>query len=400
VHLRRGETYLVETLDLDRNLARVRRMNLDYYTQAIGGTDVHHIDHRLRGKPFGAGRVFWGEVTAHCRTRAFERIHFYTLDQVSVHGLDLPVMTLDTQAFWIVPPEALMEEVRRAGLDAHSGLRGIGYATRMLLPLFVTCDTADFSHTVGSVNSPWNALFVFERYPLGLGFTLAAYERMHELLPAVLDAIERCPCQAGCPCCVGKPLRRDSTANVELGEGAIPGKAAAAMILRGLLGDGSGLRQPDDDALKEGGGDRGERLRRALRRRVDRQAEPSIFHPILPPPLVRTEYPAAEPSTEATRADPAKRAERARRTERDLQRDLARHIAPKGLDPLTPRPPLPPGMRTGHGSLPPTTFPGRPPAAPAGDGSAQVVSGDPVAAEALRRRRRKSAPGAGSPPSG
>jgi len=84
-----------------------------------------------------------------------------------------------------LPPESLTERVLLAGLDAHSGLRGIGYATRMLLPLFMTCDTLDFSHTVGSVNSPWNAIFVYERYPHGLGFTEKAYHLMHRILPAV-----------------------------------------------------------------------------------------------------------------------------------------------------------------------------------------------------------------------
>jgi hypothetical protein len=123
----------------------------------------------------------------------------------------------------------------------HSGLRAIGYATRMLLPLFITCDTLDFSHSVGSANSPWSAVFIYERYPLGLGFTEQAYERMHEILPAVLDTIRQCPCEAGCPCCVGKPLRGYTTWNVERGEASIPSKAAAQMILE-LLGDGSALR--------------------------------------------------------------------------------------------------------------------------------------------------------------
>ena len=65
---------------------------------------------------------------------AFEKINFYSLDALSVHELDLPTFALDTMAVWLVPPEPLMEEVRAAGLDAHSGLRAVGYATRMILP--------------------------------------------------------------------------------------------------------------------------------------------------------------------------------------------------------------------------------------------------------------------------
>ncbi len=156
-------------------------------------------------------------MTAYFNTYGYEKIRFYSLDAVSEHALELPTLVLETMAFWLVPPEALLDGVRAAGLDAHSGLRGIGYATRMLLPLFLTCDTLDFSHTVGSANSPWKAVFVYERYPHGLGFTEKAYERLDEILAAVLDHVRACPCEAGCPCCVGKPLRQYATWNVERG---------------------------------------------------------------------------------------------------------------------------------------------------------------------------------------
>ncbi len=226
-------------------------------------------------------------------TWAFEKIHFYSLDAISVHKLDLPRFQLETMAFWIVPPEAHMEQVRRAGLDAHSGLRGIGYAIRMLLPLFMTCDTADFSHSIGSANSEWNAIFVYERYPLGLGFTEKAYERLPELVLMTYEAIRACPCELGCPCCVGKPLRQDTVWNVERGEGVIPSKAAALMILELMMGDASALHAPDAGTLTEEPEAVRTRVEQALRRRLERMREPMLFHPIDPQP--ETKYPEAEP---------------------------------------------------------------------------------------------------------
>jgi len=325
IYMHRGDTYRVLELDLERNIARIRREAVDYYTQPLGGTDIHHIDHCLREKEFGTGRACWGEVTAYFNTGRFEKIHFYSLDAISQHEVDLPTLVLETMAFWIVPPEELMEEVRRAGLDAHSGLRGIGYATRMLLPLFFTCDTLDFSHTVGSANSPWNAIFVYERYPHGLGFTEKAYARLDQIMPAVLSHIARCPCPEGCPCCVGKPLRQATTWNVERGEASVPSKAAARMILEGLLGDGT--RLSGDDALPVTGTADELRLEQALRRRLERMREPKVFHPITPARSVRTEYPAAESAEELRKPDVAKRAERRRDFDRDLHRRIARRVA-------------------------------------------------------------------------
>ncbi|OGV71203.1 MAG: hypothetical protein A3K19_11720 [Lentisphaerae bacterium RIFOXYB12_FULL_65_16] len=333
IYMHRGDTYRVLELDLDRNLAHVRREEVDYYTQPLGGTDVHHIDHQLREKPFGTGRVYWGEVTAGCRTYAYEKIRFYSLDAVSVHGLKLPVMVLETMAVWIVPPEPLMAKVRKANLDVHAGLRGIGYATRMLLPLYITCDTLDFSHTIGSVNAPWNAIFIYERYPHGLGFTAQAYDRMHEILPAVREAIARCACADGCPCCVGKPLRQQTSWNVERGEGHIPSKAAALVILDGLLGDGSALVAPDTLALAESDAARTERLAQALRRRLERMREPQVFHPVTPKPAVHTEYPAAEKPTELPKPDVTRRVE----LRRDFERNLRQRMAKAGAPPVSER---------------------------------------------------------------
>jgi DEAD/DEAH box helicase domain-containing protein len=358
IYLHRGDTFRVLELDLEKNVARVKREEVDYYTQPWGGTDVHHVDHRLREKAFGTGRAYWGEVTAYFHTYMFEKIHFYELDAISRHGLDLPTFSLETMAFWIVPPEDLMEAVRQAGLDAHQGLRGIGYAARMLLPLFMTCDTLDFSHSVGAINSPWNAVFIYERYPHGLGFTAKAYDLLHELMPAALKTIRDCGCEDGCPCCVGKPLRQFTTWNVERGEASVPSKAAARLILEGLMGDGSRLREPDAEALSDGEAGGAERLERALRRRLEVMREPRVFHPIAP--VVPTEYPEPAPAETLAEADSGMRRREKVTFAKELRKRLAKKIETDDLHPMKGVPAPPEGMRVPGSSKPPTFFPGRP----------------------------------------
>jgi len=394
IYMHLGDTYRVTELDLDANVARVLREDVDYYTNPLGGTDVHHIDNRLRDKPFGTGRACWGEVTAYFRTGAFEKIHFYSLDRVSIHDLDLPTFALETMALWLVPPEDLLESVRRAGLDAHGGLRGVGYATRMLLPLLMTCDTLDFSHTVGSVNSPWQAIFIYERYPHGLGFTQKAYDRLDVLMPAVGDAIRSCPCDDGCPCCVGKPLRQYATWHYERGEASIPSKAAALMILEGTLGDGGALACPDDQTLAQTDPASTIRLQRDLRRRLERMREPRIFHPI--EPNVTTAYPDPEADDALKAPDVARRKGRRKNFHKDLRNRLAQKIATDGLEPLVAKPPTPTGMN-GHQNRKPTSFAGRPDVAEEtvdtvqspGDDATDVKNAKPQAAAPAAREARE-----------
>ncbi len=400
IYMHRGDTYEVQDLDLDRRLCRVKRVEVDYYTQPLGGTDVHHIDHRLREKPFGTGMAYWGEVTAYDNTWGYERVHFYSLDAVSQHQVELPTIALETMAFWLVPPEPLLEEVRLAGLDAHSGLRGIGYATRMMLPAFMTCDTLDFSHSIGSANSPWQAIFVFERYQHGLGFTEKAYERLHEIVPRVFEHIRSCDCTDGCPVCVGKPLRGYTTWNIERGEAHIPSKQSALMILEGLLGDGSNLDSPDATSLTDTDEQGRIRLEAALRRRLERMREPQVFHPIEPEAHVETAYPDAEPEEELDTPDVAKRRRRRVDFHRRLRRKLAKSEPDHRLDADAPRHGPPEGMSRGR-SKPPGWFRGRPEdqheeaetphAQPDSAESDQepIRHGDSLASKARRLKRRR-----------
>ena len=332
IYMHQGETYLVLELDLDRNLCFVKHVETDYYTQPIGGTDVHHIDQPLRERDIGTATVYFGEVTAYFSTQLYERIHFYNLDAVSVHEVNLPTYQLETMAFWITPREDIVRAMIEEGLDVHKALMGIAYATRMIIPLFIQCETLDFSHSsCTAINAPWHTMFIYERYPHGLGFTEQAFEMLDTLLPAVYDAILKCGCRNGCPCCVGKPLRGYTTWNTERGEANVPSKRAALRLLRDIIGDGSKLCARDTcsgdslsscsgDPLSSPGGNLwsscsgdplsspGKRLliERGLRRRLERLGDPEVFHPIDPNPEVG--FPEIEKPAATTDSDIARRA--------------------------------------------------------------------------------------------
>jgi len=307
IYMHQGETYLVLDLDLDRNLCMVKRIETDYYTQPLGGTDVHHIDQPLRAKDFGTAKAFFGEVTSYFNTQEYEKIHFYSLDAISRHPVNLPKYQLETMAFWITPSEELVRGMTEEGLDVHKGLMGIGYATRMILPLFIQCETLDFSHSsCTAVNAPWHTMFIYERYPHGLGFTEQAFEMLGDIMPVVYDTIMKCGCRNGCPCCVGKPLRGETTWNIERGEASIPSKRAALRILRDIIGDGTNLRNRDDESMGQDEEEKRLLIERGLRRRLERLSDPEVFHPIEPNPEVG--FPDIEKPAVTTDADVARRA--------------------------------------------------------------------------------------------
>ena len=230
-------------------------------------------------------------------------------------------------AFWITPSEELVREVIEEGFDVHRGLMGIGYATRMILPLYVQCETLDFSHSsCTAINAPWHTVFIYERYPHGLGFTEQAFAILGDVIPAVYDHILGCDCVNGCPCCVGKPLRSNTTWNIERGEASIPSKRAALRILRGIIGDGKALRLPDSTSLGQADEECRLTMERGIRRRLEKMGDPSVFHPIDPNPQVG--FPEVEKPAQTTNADIARRAIKRLRLSRLLESQASPEIPP------------------------------------------------------------------------
>jgi DEAD/DEAH box helicase domain-containing protein len=165
------------------------------------------------------------------------KIRFRSLDAIGYHPLELPRLNLETVAFWIRPDEGARNAVRVKGLNPAEGLSGLRNLMVTLLPLHVMCDRPDLGGILNSSNLGDQALFLYDRYPGGLGYSERGYAIVGELLGAALHR-GGLPLQAGCPSCVGMPvLRPAQQQNYDLhGSWPIPSKAATTLLLRRLLG--------------------------------------------------------------------------------------------------------------------------------------------------------------------
>jgi DEAD/DEAH box helicase domain-containing protein len=65
---------------------------------------------------------------------------------------------------------------------------------------------------------------------------LKAYDTIEDIMNACLDLIDKCPCENGCPSCVGSPIPPFSQTDPDVtARGMIPDKSAAKSILHALL---------------------------------------------------------------------------------------------------------------------------------------------------------------------
>ncbi len=102
------------------------------------------------------------------------------------------------------------------GQRLRTGLGGLAYALGSLAPLHLMCDPGDIG-VVAEARAPRSALptvTIYEKAPAGIGFSQRLFELGGTLLAAAADLVQRCPCAAGCPACIG-PVDDDQQADID-----------------------------------------------------------------------------------------------------------------------------------------------------------------------------------------
>ncbi|HOI54129.1 MAG TPA: DEAD/DEAH box helicase [Phycisphaerae bacterium] len=237
IYLHEGQSYQVRELDLQGKVAYIERADTDYYTQPVLA-DQCTIVGQLAEKPVGdRATACFGELDVTWATVAFKKIRYYTMENIGQTALDLPSQTLSTTGVWIVPETEMLADVARMGLKPVEGLVGIRNAMLVTLPVLAMCDRKDLSGVCNSSGTGVPTMFVYDRFLGGLGFSQRGYELVGQWLDMCRALLEQCPCDYGCPSCVGlanlrPPLHQDPDLT---GGYAIPDKVAAVELLSRML---------------------------------------------------------------------------------------------------------------------------------------------------------------------
>ena len=235
VYLHGADTYFVETLDFDKKIAFVAKRDLDYYTQSIQTSKIR-IDETEEEKPWRNSTIGFGDVTVTTTIPMFKKIKFHSRDSLGYEQLEMPPQSLETVSLWLVPPDAAVEAVRAQGRVFAEGLIGVANALVECAPLYVMCDVQDIGVVVDSSNLRKDALFLYDRYPGGMGYAQRCADAMEELMQAVYEVIRKCSCESGCPSCVGSAMPSFAMTDLDSGSrGRIPDKAGALAILESVM---------------------------------------------------------------------------------------------------------------------------------------------------------------------
>jgi len=251
IYIHAGQQYHVEHLDFQERKAYVKQVAVDYYTDAVRYTQVRVLEAAdcapaQPGASAAANSHSHGDVLVRSQVVAFKKIKFFTNENIGDGQLQLPENEMHTTACWITLHRALLEALPYPVSERQSGMFGLLHALASVATLLLMCDARDLGVAIGerppapqletAANSPVAAnrpatlsndaddfvptrlqdaspgngheffepnLYLYDAYPGGIGFSEPLF-RVHDLLIAkTRELIAACPCDSGCPSCVG-----------------------------------------------------------------------------------------------------------------------------------------------------------------------------------------------------
>lgn len=227
VYIHRGESYLVDALDMAECRVRVVPGKVDYYTRSRGqkSTEILEVlgETNVRGTP-----VFLGRLKVTETVTGYERRATRGGQLLSIVPLDLPPMVFETEGLWWVIPLPVQEELDKRLYHFMGAIHAMEHAMIGILPLLVLTDRND----LGGISIPLHpqvgraCVFIYDGAPGGVGLSRLAFAKAEEALSRTFAVVDGCPCETGCPSCVHSP---------KCGSGNRPIDKAACRFLLELL---------------------------------------------------------------------------------------------------------------------------------------------------------------------
>jgi DEAD/DEAH box helicase domain-containing protein len=218
-----AEQYQVEKLDYDDHKAFVRKVVPDYFTTALTYRTVEVLEESAC-RPMARARLGFGEVKVVEKVTGYKKVKFFTHENAGYGDVNLPEMQMHTTSFWLTAPEAFIECLGAPRAETIEALRGVGVALETVATLALMCEPSDVNRTLGDGAGDASegdaapagrdphagrtggfdpTLFLFDAVPGGVGLAERMYERAEELVESARALIAGCPCEAGCPACIG-----------------------------------------------------------------------------------------------------------------------------------------------------------------------------------------------------
>ena len=208
IYIHDARQYQVEKLDFDDKKAYIRKVDVDYYTDANLSVDVSVL--QVDRSTAAGNRIekSSGEVKTTAIVTLFKKIKLNTHENIGSGPVNLPELEMHTTAYWVALPAELVNRDSKAGESAarmQDSMIGLSHVLSNTAPIYLMCGRNDI-RVLYQTKSPFTqrpTVFIYDNYPGGVGFSDKLYELHEELFRTAYRLITQCECENGCPSCVG-----------------------------------------------------------------------------------------------------------------------------------------------------------------------------------------------------
>ncbi|HEY7364815.1 MAG TPA: DEAD/DEAH box helicase [Methylomirabilota bacterium] len=226
IYMVESEPYEVQELHYredEEKVAYVKRVNVDYFTDAISAKGVW-ILRRLADREHPAYVAEQGEVLVAEKVVGFKKIKLGTLENVGSGEVELPQQEKQTTSAWITLPEEMLSRMSASREELIDGMRAVAYLLHHLAPIFLLCDIRDLGSWLGDTTPAETGavatresakrrllsaerfqptIYLYDAHAGGIGLAERVFDVLPLLLRRGLETLQACPCRWGCPSCVG-----------------------------------------------------------------------------------------------------------------------------------------------------------------------------------------------------
>jgi len=114
IYIHEGQQYFVHELNLERNIATLTAVALDYYTEPQSETEIQILSESERSEIKG-GEKGWGEIQVITQIAGFKKLRWLTRENLGEEPLDLPPTELQTTGYWLSLSDETIETLRASG---------------------------------------------------------------------------------------------------------------------------------------------------------------------------------------------------------------------------------------------------------------------------------------------
>ncbi|PYZ95225.1 ATP-dependent helicase [Salipaludibacillus keqinensis] len=202
IYLHEGTQYQVEYLDWDEKKAFVREVDVEYFTDANLAVKlkVLEID---KQDDVGQYSIQYGDVMVTAMATIFKKIKLETFENIGSGPIHLPEQELHSNGLALTLSKDAFASEKEDHIEQV--LMGMAHVLQHVSCVHVMCDRNDLHAVpeVKAIHSEQPTVFLYDRYPGGVGLSESVYGQINEIIKECLDFVWNCACEGGCPSCVG-----------------------------------------------------------------------------------------------------------------------------------------------------------------------------------------------------